>query len=282
VIRYGAHTYLWTEYLTDAGMDLLDRMAEMGLDIAEIPTGDDMRFTPAEARRAARRGALTLTTSPGGFWPDAADISSDDPDQVAQGLAWHKRQLDIAAEMGAVAYTGAIYGHPGNVRRRVIDAAEIRRTAEGLGELGSYAAELNIKIALEPMSHFRTHLVNTPEQLMALIGAAGPGGDNLYALLDTYHMVTEVTDYADAFAVAAPRLWGVHACENDRGVPGRGIIPWDDVLAGIRDCGHDVNVIFESYNSATDFAWRRGMFHDVCPDGDTFVRRALGFCRSRL
>lgn len=260
----------------------MDQAKDLGLDLWEVSVGDDVVFTPRLTRVRGEALGLTLTVSPGGEWPMDCDLSADDPQDRARGLAWHRRQVDVAAALGAEAYTGALYGHPGVIRRRIPPPDELPRTAEGVHALADYAAECGVKIVLEPMSHFRTHLVNTPQQLMTLIDRVGPGAENLYALLDTYHMVTEVTDYAEAFAAAAKRLWGVHACENDRGAPGRGILPWDEIFAQIRARDHDVNVIFESYNSATDFAWRRGMFHDVCPDGDAFVRRSLAFCRPRL
>ncbi len=38
--------------------------------------------------------------------------------------------------------------------------------------------------------------------------------DNLYALLDTYHLVTEIRDYARAIHTVRNRLWGLHACEK--------------------------------------------------------------------
>jgi D-psicose/D-tagatose/L-ribulose 3-epimerase len=182
--------------------------------------------------------------------------------------------------MGAIAYTGALYGHPGSVRRDEEPSSAWPRVAAALGELADFAAQRNMELILEPMSHFRTHLVNTPEQLMALLELVDRG--NINALLDTYHLVTEVTDYAGAFAAAAGRLRVVHACENHRGIPGRGILPWNEIFREIRRCRRDVVVAFESYNSATNFARRRGMFHNVCPDAEAFVREALAFCKAGL
>jgi hypothetical protein len=34
-------------------------------------------------------------------------------------------------------------------------------------------------------------------------------------------MITEERDFGVAICAALPVLWGVHTCENDRGVPGR-------------------------------------------------------------
>jgi D-psicose/D-tagatose/L-ribulose 3-epimerase len=216
---------------------------------------------------------------PGGLWPADCDLSADERADREKGLAWHKRQVDLAAEMGARCYAGALYGHTGIVRRRRPPADEYARTAEGLHALAVYAAERSVVIALEPMSHFRTHLVNTPDQLMRLIALADH--KNLRVLIDTYHIVTEVRNYASALQSAAPRLFAIHACENDRGVPGGGLVPWETIFRTLHEIGFDGYIGLETYNSSLrDFAFERGMFHNVCPDGDTFVRTGLAFLQN--
>jgi D-psicose/D-tagatose/L-ribulose 3-epimerase len=277
-MKYGAHCYLFTSRWSDRELHLLDLARELGLQMFELSVGDDVLF---DARRTGRHAAelgLDLFIGPGGLWPLECDISSDDARNRKRGLEWHRKQIDLAAELGAVAYAGALYGHTGVVERRRPPADEYPRTAEGLHLLGEYAAERAVILALEPMSHFRTHLVNKPEQLMELIALADH--DNLRALLDTYHVVTEIHDYAGAIRTLADRLFAVHACENDRGVPGPGLVPWTSIFATLREVGFDGYMALETYNSGIgDFAFERGMFHNVCPDGAAFVRQGIGFLR---
>jgi len=278
---FGAHSYIYTPQWSDATLGVLDRMHAAGLHCAELGVGDDVSFTPALTRRRAAQLGMALLISPGGAWPVACDISSDDAGERREGLSWHQRQVDLAAELGAVAYCGALYGHPGTVRRRLPPPDELARVAEALHALAAYAAARGVQIVLEPMSHFRTHLINTPIQLAALLRqAAHP---NLHALLDTYHLVTEVRDYAQAVRDVAPWLWGIHACENDRGAPGGGLVPWAALARALHALTFDGYIMFESYNSsAGDFAVQRGMFHNVCPDSDAFVTQGLRFMQHVL
>jgi D-psicose/D-tagatose/L-ribulose 3-epimerase len=281
-IQYGAHCYLFTDRWADDQLDLLHRARALGLDVWEIAVGDDVAFTPGLTRMRAEALGLTLTISPGGAWPMACDLSARDGADRARGLAWHKAQVDLGAELGATAYTGALYGHPGVVERRIPSPEEPAWIAEGLHNLAAYGAARGVKVVLEPMSHFRTHIVNTPEQLMALIELADHA--NLWGLLDTYHLITEIRDYGAAIRTAAPRLWGLHACENDRGVPGGGLVPWDYVFGALREIAFTGTLLMETYNSSIgdppgSFAISRGMFHDPCPDADAFVRRGLDFLR---
>jgi D-psicose/D-tagatose/L-ribulose 3-epimerase len=198
---------------------------------------------------------------------------------TAQGLAWHRKHLDLASELGATAYTGALYGHPGVLHYRPLTTEESKRLADALHQLAEQGERNGVKVVIEPMSHFRTHVANTPEQAMDLISAADHS--NLYVLLDTYHMITEVRDYAQAIRTCRGRLWGLHACENDRGVPGGGLVPWKAVFSALQEIDFRGPLILETYNSALgDFAYRRGMLHNICPDGFAFVRQGLAFLKS--
>jgi D-psicose/D-tagatose/L-ribulose 3-epimerase len=277
-VKYGVHAYIFTSRWADSEIHFLDLAAELGLDMFELSVGDDVVFDPDLTGKRARELGLSLILGPGGLWPVDCDLSSEDPSERARGLAWHKRQVDLAADLGAVAYGGCLYGHSGVVKRRRPPPDELSRTAEGLWTLAEYAERRGVALALEPMSHFRTHLVNTPAQLMRLISLAGHA--NLWTLFDTYHAVTEIRSYAEALRMLAPRLLLIHACENDRGVPGGGLVPWEEIFATLRDLSYHGFLGLETYNSSIgDFAFERGMFHNVCPDGRAFVEQGIAFLR---
>jgi D-psicose/D-tagatose/L-ribulose 3-epimerase len=279
-VKLGAHIYLWTERWSDAEVPLLDRARGLGLDAIELSLGLDVTFSTALTRRTAAAAGVSLVTSPGGEWPAGADLSDDDPDRRRDALAFHSRLIDQSAELGALAYAGAIYGRPGKVLRRRPPPDELPRTAEGLHILAERAQRAGLQLVLEPMSRFRSHVVNTPTQALALL--AQTDHPNLAVLLDTYHLVTEVRDYAAAIRLLGDQLWGLHACENDRGAPGGGLLPWPEIFSALRTTRANY-VGFESYNTGLgDFGWRRGMFQDVCPDGDAFVREAVAFARKHL
>ncbi len=280
-MKFGAHCYLFVDHWSDASLSFLDRAKELGLDCLEIAIGDDVSFSCAPLRYRAEELGLDLIVSPGAKWPLEYDLSSEDAAARHKALAWHERQVDLASELGAIAYAGAIYGHTGVVKLRRLPAEEYQRTAEGLHRLAEYARQKGVLIVLEPMSHFRTHLVNTPDQVMRLIGQSDH--ENLQVLFDTYHMITEITDYSVGIKTVAERLWGLHACENNRSVPGSGLIPWNAVFEALAHIGFDGYMIMESYNSSLhDFAFERGMFHDVCPDADDFINQGLEFLRRSL
>jgi D-psicose/D-tagatose/L-ribulose 3-epimerase len=272
---------LFTEFWSDRWLDILDTASTLGAQFLEIGVGDDVQFTPRLTRQRAEALGLRLCLGPGNAWPLECDLSSELVEERTLGLAWHQHQVDLAAELGAMAYGGALYGHPGVVKRRIAPPDEYERIAEGLHRLAEYGRQRGVLLVVEPMSHFRTHIANTPQQVMRLVGLADH--PNLRVALDTYHLLTEVRDYRAAILATAGKLWDLHACENDRGAPGGGLVPWGQVFAGLAEIGFDGYILLESYNSAQgDFAQRRGMFHDVCPNPAAFVRQGFAFICSQL
>jgi len=282
-MKLGAHIYLWTERWSDAEVGLIDRARGLGLDLLELSVGLDVPFNAALTRRTAEAAGLGLLVGPGGAWPDGADLSDDLPENRRSALAFHKAIIDQTAELGAVAYAGALYGRPGKSLRRLPPADELPRTAEGLHVLSEHAKSRGILLVIEPMSRFRSHITNTPEQTLRLIELAG-GAPNLRIMIDTYHLLTEVRDFGAAIRTAGQRLWGLHACENDRGAPGGGLVPWPTIFSALPGSGCQY-IGLEGYNtgpSTGDFGWRRGIFQNVCPDGDAFVRQGVAFIRAQL
>ncbi len=279
-MKIGTHSYLFLEFWSDDSLHVLDAAAGFGLDFFEIGVGDDIHFSAAKTRGRAESLGLELVISPGGAWPVECDLSSEDDSDRQAGLAWHKKQVDLANELGAVAYCGSMYGHTGIVRKRKPPHGELQQSAEKLHELASFAEKRGVCIVLEPMSHFRTHLVNTPEQVMRLIRLADH--PNLRVLLDTYHLITEITDYGEGIRSVGDCLWGLHMCENNRGVPGTGIVPWDEVFGTLKEIDFDGYLGMESYYSGSEFAWKRGMFHNVCPDPEAFIRQGMEFMKKAM
>ena len=276
--KYGAHQFLWVEHWTDECSHILDEARSLGLDCFEISLGDDVSFNPVPVRERAKKLGLELSIGPGNVWPMECDISSESLENQRLGMEWHSAIIKRAADLGAVAYNGATYGHPGHILRQPRQSAELERIAENMYQLAAFAQSLDVKLVIEPMSHFRTHLVHSANEAIDLVTMVGH--PYLYINLDTYHMVTEERDYAKAIKTCGNALWGIHACESDRGVPGGGLVPWNEVFKSLADVCPNARILMETYNTGkTGFGYKRGIFKDVCPDAQQFVKDGLAFLK---
>jgi len=276
--QLGAHQFIWTNHWTDEDLGILDQARELGCTLFEVSLGDDVAFDRERTRRHAESLGIELTVGPGNKWPMECNISSDDPHHRELGLQWHKRVIEQAAELGAVAYCGANYSHPGHVLGRVEPEDELPRTAENLRILTEFASDCGLRLVIEPMSRFRVHLVTTATRAMELVGLVNH--PNLLVNLDTYHMITEERDYGAAIRSALPVLWGLHACESDRGCPGGGLVPWPDVFAALKEADGPVRLMLETYRTGPQgFAIQRGITQNLCPDPEAFVRQGFAFLK---
>lgn len=279
-MRYGTHCFILTDHWDDRQIGLFETAHALGLRAFEIAVGDDVACNGSVLRRKAEALDLQLVVSPGGLWPREHDLSSSDAGERKAALAWHRQQMGGGADMGAVAYTGALYGHPGTLHGRTLRDEELDWIAEGLTALAEEGVRLGMNVVIEPMSRFRTHVITTAAQAMAMLERSGH--PNLSVVLDTYHLLTETRDYGAEVRRCAGCLWGLHASESDRGCPGGGFVPWDAVYAALKDIGFDGYIVFESYNTGIgDLAARRGLPKDLCPDGAAFLRRGMDYLRGQ-
>jgi sugar phosphate isomerase/epimerase len=152
-----------------------------------------------------------------------------------------RRQLDgIAALGGHGVITPAAWGM---FTRRLPPFAEPPRTPEqdrgvlleGLAELGAHAAAAGTLLLLEPLNRYEDHMVNTVAAAAELIAAAGSPG--VRVLADTYHMNIEEDDVCAALRSVGDALGAVHLSDSNRHQPGTGHVPFEAIVATLRDIG---------------------------------------------
>ena len=72
-----------------------------------------------------------------------------------------------------------------------------------------------------------------------------------------------------------------HLCENDRGIPGTGLVNWDDIFKALSEINYTGYAALESFVDCTDnmntWVWRQ-----LAKDGDTLVKEGTEFIRSMM
>jgi D-psicose/D-tagatose/L-ribulose 3-epimerase len=106
------------------------------------------------------------------------------------------------------------------------------------------------------------------------------GAPNVGIHLDTYHMNIEEKSWAEPVALAGERLCHFHLCENDRGIPGTGLVGWEELFGALGELRYDGYAGLESFNDVSDdmvagtCVWR-----DLAPSGDVLVAEGTAFLR---
>jgi D-psicose/D-tagatose/L-ribulose 3-epimerase len=278
----GACTWLWTSPFSDVQAGLAARVAGLGFDVLEVCI-EGTEGVSAEAVGAAAADAGVAISVCGAFGPDR-DLAHADPGprQAAQDyIAWC---VELAAAVGSPHVCGPMYSAVGKARLEDPSdrAAERRRSVEGLKRAADHAGQRGVRLAVEPLNRYETDMVNTVAQGLDL--CAEVGEDSLGLLLDTYHMNIEEKLLGAAIREAGDRLFHFHACENDRGTPGTGHVPWDEVFSALRETGYTGQVVIESFTPAVReiaravLLWRPldAEGDDLAAAGRSFLERGLG------
>ncbi len=172
------------------------------------------------------------------------DISSTDKRVRMAGITYLKQCIDYAQDFGAEHINGVLYAP-----WFAFDFARLEErrqwSAQSLCEIAEYACEKDVLLNLEVLNRFESDFFNTLDQgSMFLKRIDSP---NVRLLADTFHMNIEEDDIAETLLTNFDVVGSLHVCENHRGVPGTGHIPWEDVLGGLKKKGYDGWLTIESF-----------------------------------
>jgi D-psicose/D-tagatose/L-ribulose 3-epimerase len=122
---------------------------------------------------------------------------------------------------------------------------------EGYREIACYAQQnSNLILGIEPVNRFESHFINTAADAVKFIRDVGV--PNVKVHLDTFHMIREENDFTGTVLQTGGHLGYVHACENQRGIPGTGLIPWVPFFRALKHVGYDGCVTIESFDPSME------------------------------
>ncbi|MCB9108081.1 MAG: sugar phosphate isomerase/epimerase [Anaerolineales bacterium] len=281
-MKFGANTWIWFSPFTMAQLTTTaERMAEAGFDLIEFPIETIDGFDYAEAAAIARDHGLGTSTC-AAMGPDR-DLIHPDEAIRDNGLAYIRHCIEAARTLGSSTLVGPIYSAVGRTWQATPDerSRDIDLLVRQLSKLAAYAADYGVTLCIEPLNRFETSFINTVEQAIEVIDRVDHPHCKL--LLDTFHMNIEELSLGDAIRTAGPRVGHFHACENGRGAPGSGHVPWDDVAQGLRDIDYNGAVVIESFTAEVkSIARAAAIWRPLAPtqdaiayDGLTFLKRLL-------
>ena len=217
-MQVGIHAYAWCSEWSNETLNIIDIAKREGLDFLEIPLMKLENFDPKAVLKRKNAVGIDLVTS-NVLLAEEQDITSRNADSRKNGIAYLKRCVDATAAIEADAFSGVIYSR--------YCKADVKPTeddwmwaAEGIHEVGEYAAQYDITLGLEPVTRYESNLLNTCEQAVKLMDMVGL--DNVMVHPDTYHMNVEEKNFYEAIKLTKDRLVMFHMCEGDRGIPGTG------------------------------------------------------------
>ncbi|MFE7122336.1 sugar phosphate isomerase/epimerase family protein [Streptomyces sp. NPDC057654] len=161
--------------------ELVDGCAAAGVRHVGLWRAPVQEYGPAAAARLVRDAGLTVSTlCRGGF------LTADDPAARAEALADNRAAVDEAAALS----TGVLVLVSGGLPPGSRDLSAAReRVADALAELGPYAAERGVRLAIEPLHPMYASdrcVVSTLAQALDL--AERFPAEQVGVVVDTYHL----------------------------------------------------------------------------------------------
>ena len=276
-MRFGVNSLIWTAGFDRGNLDLLPKVKRMGFDGIEIARFAFDGFPAAEIRTALADEGLECTFC--SALTGKMSLVSDDAAVRRQAREFLIQGIETAAELGAKIFMGPFCAPVGLLLGRRRTAEEWKRAVEGLQGLGETLDACDVTLTLEPLNRFETYFLNTAADGARLCQEVGH--PRVGIVFDTFHGNIEEKDLGGAIRVLGSHLKHLHACENDRGIPGSGHVEWPAVFGALRETGYDGWVVIESFGShIQEIAAAACIWRDLAPSSDAIAAEGVKFLKS--
>lgn len=269
-MKIGMCMFLWTTHVTDGHETLLKDIKATGFDGVEIPVFEGSsdhysRLGDMLDRIGLQRTAVSAMGDP------AMNLISPDAATRRAGIDYMKWAIDCAAALGADRLSGPLHSTLGAFSGSGPTDEERQRSVSSQRAIGDHAGRRGVTIGLEALNRFECYLVNTMDDLAAHLDEIDR--PHIKAMYDTFHANIEEGDPIGAFTRNLRHIVHVHISENDRGVPGRGNIPWAETFAAVRGSGYDGWLTIEAFGRALkDLAAATKVWRDFAESPEAVYR----------
>ena len=277
--QIGVNAWVWSSPIdTEELGRLAPKIAKMGFDLVEVPIESTTDLDYAKGAEIARANGLAVSVC-AAMGPDR-DLIHPDESIRANGMNYVRHCIDATKTLGAANLAGPLYSAVGRTWQQTADERrhDLDLLVRQLRELSAYAGERGVTLCVEPLNRFETSFLNLASQAIEVVDRVDHKACGL--LLDTFHMNIEERSIGDAIRAAGPRMRHLHTCENDRGAPGSGHVPWDEVARACRDIGYDGPMVIESFtNKVKSIARAAAIWRPFATSQDALATEGLRHLR---
>lgn len=267
-MKFGVNALIWTTEFDERSFSILPRIRERGFDGFEIPVFQPSAVKAEIISRALSENGLECRVC--AILPSGLNTISDDP-AVRRRTRDHLADCaKITADLGSNVMAGPVYAPVGYLPGRRRSDDEWKWAVETFQSIGHVLDENDVELGLEPLNRFETYFLNTAADSVQLCDEIN--NPRIGVLLDTFHTNIEEKDVAGAFRAVAGRLKHVHACENDRGIPGTGHIDFAAIASALREINYDGWITIESFGyTHKQLAAAAAIWRDLAPTPESIA-----------
>ena len=187
-----------------------------------------------------------------------------------------KKMVDINRILGSKILAGVIYAGWGCLSGKPRTEQEWEWSVNAMREITQYAADnWDGILAVECVNRFETHFLNIAADGVQYCKDVGM--PNIKVHLDCFHMIREEKSFAGAVKTCGKEYLGyVHVNENDRGIPGTGLVPFEEFFRALKEIGYDGPLTIESFDPSFEETNRNcAIWRSFAPSGEALAVEGL-------
>jgi D-psicose/D-tagatose/L-ribulose 3-epimerase len=254
-MKFGVHSILFSASFVEKDLPLLERAKKLGFDTLEMPPFDYDGFPAKKVRSISKDLGLDINIAYG--MPPQYNMISPDKAVRRDAVEFTKKLVDLSNEAGAKIFGGVIYCAWGYTTGKMRSEEEWKWGVECFREVAEHAHKSSkLLLGIEALNRFESHFINTAADAVKFVKDIGL--PNVKVLLDTFHMIREESNITQAVLDAGPFVGYVHANENHRGIPGSGLVPWQEFFNALKRINYDGCLTIESFDPTDEELSRMG------------------------
>lgn len=246
-IRFGVDSFIWSEVFGEKDLWIIPKAEELGFETIDLAIAHPFTFPTEKVKAELAKTNLEIVTTT--TLNADNNLISDDEKIRRNGIESLKKLVDINLALGSNILGGVNYAGWGCLSGKPKTELEWKHSVEAMREVAEYALKKHpkLKICVEPVNRFETHFINTAEEGVRYCKDVGTG--NMAVHLDCFHMIREETSYTKAVETCGKEYLGyVHVCENNRGIPGTGLVPFKEFFIALKKVGYEGPCVIESFD----------------------------------
>ena len=245
--KLGIFMNFWERNWIADHIKYINKPADLGFDILEFqapPLLDMNDVQLLKIKSEADRRGIELTYSLG--LDRKYDISSTNETIRLGGVEYLLSIMKQVEKMNGKIISGVSYAGWGSPDYILDDkSAMLDASVTSMKELVKHAEDMGITYCVEAVNRFEGALLNTSKEAVEYVKMVDSPA--IGVLLDTYHMNIEESNIGDAIRYAGDYLKGFHTGENNRGVPGKGHLDWDEIFKALKDINYTGRIVSEPF-----------------------------------
>ena len=278
-MKIGISAFAWTSQFKASHLDLLPMVRRLGLSGMEVPMFDPAQLPASAIRAAFERNDLECTVC--AILPASMNPISPELEIRRQAVDHLIRCIETASAMGAKLLGGPLFAPIGYLPDHRPTEDEWSWAVAAFQEIAPVLDRCDITMSIEPVNRSETFFIRTAQDAAVLCERIGH--PRIGVTIDTFHANIEEQSLCGAIRSLGPRLFHLHASENDRGPLGRGHIPFADIMAALNDIHYTGYLMIEGFGYSQDEKHSPGYLWadpDVSPE--SMVSESSHFLAARM